>query len=172
MTCLFELALKRWPYTGGMTSASYDFPAWRRWTWIIDMRGFGVANLDPRTSIKLLHLLQVGYRGRLKRAIILDAPLMFDSMWNTMITPFVKERTAQVIQFKKWSGNEEECRRDLEEMLGRSEPSTIRLMGEIVENGERDVQEAKTWTTFWALEGRQQLVVASDAGGAVSFLPL
>merc|ERR1712107_69407 len=46
MTCLFEQSLKAYPQA-------------RKWTWIIDMHGCGLAHLDPRTSMRLLSLLQI-----------------------------------------------------------------------------------------------------------------
>jgi hypothetical protein len=131
MTCLFESALKKYPRA-------------KQWTWIIDMHGFGVGNLDPRTSIKLLHLLQVAYRGRLKRCVVLDAPLMFSGLWS-VVQPFIAERTAKSIAFKTWPDFQEE----LVETLGKS--VSKRVCFEIGENRDSEKVQEKTWTTFWAL---------------------
>lgn len=131
MACVFERSLKK-------------YPGAKKWTWIIDMHGFGVGNLDPRTSIKLLHLLQVAYRGRLKRCIVLDAPLMFASLWS-VVQPFIATRTAESIVFKTWPAIQDE----LFETLGESVAK--RVCFEIDENRDAEKVKQKTWTTFWAL---------------------
>merc|ERR1712046_75043 len=114
MVCLFERAL-----------AAY--PSAKKWSWIIDMHDFGIYNLDPRTSIGLLHLLQVAYRGRLKHCIILDAPFLFESLWS-MVCPFINERTAKSIVFKVWP----EFHDELLETFGH--PVADYLCSEITEN--------------------------------------
>ena len=55
MTCVFELALRRYP--GSATRP-------RRFTWVVDIHGFGYLSRhsDPRTSLRLLALLRSGYK--------------------------------------------------------------------------------------------------------------
>lgn len=130
MTCAFERALKA-------------HSAAKQWTWVIHMHGFGLANLDPRVSVKLLHLLQVAYRGRLKRCIVLDAPRMFGSLWSS-VSPFIRAKTAKAISFHTWPA----FRGELFETLG-PEVAT-RLSGEIDENKDSFRVKTKTWAPFWA----------------------
>eukprot|EP00931_Biecheleriopsis_adriatica_P041443 TRINITY_DN23684_c0_g1_i1.p1 TRINITY_DN23684_c0_g1~~TRINITY_DN23684_c0_g1_i1.p1 ORF type:complete len:447 (-),score=61.98 TRINITY_DN23684_c0_g1_i1:27-1367(-) len=130
MTCLFERALKRYPNA-------------KKWTWIIDMHGFGIANMDPRTSIKLLNLLQVSYRGRLKRCIVLDAPFGFGTLWSS-IKVLINKQTASSIQFRSYP----EISADLEKLFGCSIAS--QLQSEMEENRDDSRAREKTWTTFWA----------------------
>ena len=55
MTCVFELALRRFP---GTTARP------RQFTWVVDIHGFGYLSRhsDPRTSLRLLSLLRTGYK--------------------------------------------------------------------------------------------------------------
>jgi len=131
MACVFERSLRAYPLA-------------KKWTWIIHMHGFGLKNLDPRTSIKLLHLLQVAYRDRLKRAIVLDAPVMFGRSWS-VIQPFIKEKTAKSIHFDTWPA----VREELFESLGPAIAN--RLCSEIEENKDPSRAKEKTWTTFWGI---------------------
>jgi len=130
MVCLFERALRA-------------YPAAKQWTWIIDMHGFGVGHLDPRTSIALLRLVQVAYRGRLKRCVVLDAPLMFGGLW-TVVKPFIASNTAEAIFFDTWP----DCRDELLKVLGA--PLASRMLSEMEENRDPERAQQKVWTTFWA----------------------
>jgi len=130
MTCLFERALQR-------------FPKAKKWTWIIDMHGFGVGNMDPRTSIKLLHLLQVAYRGRLKRCIVLNAPFGWGVLWSS-IQPFIQEKTASLIQFHVYP----KISSDLQQLVGCDLAN--KLLAEMEENRDYSRARLKSWTTFWA----------------------
>merc|ERR1712194_412840 len=84
MTCLMEKILReydrapgepRWCREQLQSSSSSQYlrkkRRWLRWTWVVDLTGFGLKHCDPRTSYKLLKLLQVAYRNRLKRCIVL-----------------------------------------------------------------------------------------------------
>ena len=55
MTCVFELALRRFPGTAARP---------RQFTWVVDIHGFGYLSRhsDPRTSLRLLSLLRNGYK--------------------------------------------------------------------------------------------------------------
>jgi len=68
------------------------------------MGGFGLKHCDPRTSVALLRLLQVAYRDRLKRCIVLDAPSLFvDWLWLPLKNSgVIRPHTASLIEFKPW----------------------------------------------------------------------
>lgn len=131
MTCLFERALQRYPNA-------------KKWSWIIDMHGFGIGNMDPRTSIKLLGLLQVSYRGRLKRCIVLDAPFGFGGLWSS-VRPFINAQTASSIQFQSYP----HICTDLQQLFGCTIAN--KLQTEMEENRDYLRAREKTWTTFWAV---------------------
>ena len=106
MACLFERALLHYPAEPSSTEL-------RRWTWCIDMYGFGLQHTDPRTSLELLKLLECAYPERLKRMLIVGAPSVFWVLWRTL-KPFVQEKTAAKIEFVAWS----DAPQRFEELLG------------------------------------------------------
>ena len=83
MACLFERALLHFP--------CIDSKAVRKWTWCIDIYGFGIQHTDPRTTLELLKLLEYAYPERLKRMLIVDAPGVFWALWR-IVKPFIQER--------------------------------------------------------------------------------
>ena len=95
MTCVFELALRRYP--GSATTRP------RRFTWVVDIHGFGYLSRhsDPRTSLRLLALLRSGYKGRLKRILVVDAPTAFWALW-AVVRQTIDEETAALIEFVPW----------------------------------------------------------------------
>ena len=106
MACLFERALLHYP--AGPSSTEL-----RRWTWCIDMYGFGLQHTDPRTSLELLKLLECAYPERLKHMLIVGAPSVFWVLWRA-VKPFIQEKTAAKIEFVAWS----DAPQRYEELLG------------------------------------------------------
>jgi hypothetical protein len=106
MACLFERALLH--YLAGPSSTEL-----RRWTWCIDMYGFGLQHTDPRTSLELLKLLECAYPERLKHMLIVGAPSVFWVLWRA-VKPFIQEKTAAKIEFVAWS----DAPQRYEELLG------------------------------------------------------
>lgn len=136
MACLFERALRQFPAPA---------PALRRWTWVIDMHGFGIKHTDPRTSIELLHLLDCAYPERLKLALVVDAPTIFWGLWNA-VKPLMAAKTAAKIEFISWDnapGRYQEC-------FGSA--VARRLSAEGAENRDPETVKTKRWTTFYATD--------------------
>ena len=106
MACLFERALQHYPAASGSTEL-------RRWTWCIDIHGFGLQHTDPRTALQLLNLLECAYPERLKRMLIVGAPSLFWALWRA-VKPFIPEKTAAKIEFVAWS----DASQRYEELLG------------------------------------------------------
>jgi hypothetical protein len=142
MACLFERALREVPAkssTGGLNP-----PHVRKWSWVIDLYGFGFRHLDPRTSIRLLELMQVAYRGRLKHMLIVDAPVMFWGLWRA-VKSFIKPATADLIEFVEW-GPAAVAR--YRELFGND--ISDQLLAEGRENRDTEARAKKKWTTFYA----------------------
>jgi hypothetical protein len=137
MACLFERALQS--DTKGSTGG-----APRRWSWVIDLYGFGLRHMDPRTSVKLLELMQVAYRGRLKRILIVDAPTVFWGLWRA-IKPFISRTTEQLIEFVEWEAPA--AKRYLELFGG---DISAQLVCEGRENRDSTTRAKKRWTPFYA----------------------
>ena len=134
MACLFERALHQFPASP---------PAVRRWTWVIDMHGFGIKHTDPRTSIELLHLLDCAFPERLKLMLIVDAPAVFSVLW-TVVKPLMQAKTVAKIEFVTW----EDAPNRYEECFG--EAVARRLSAEGTENRDPEAVKTKRWTTFYA----------------------
>jgi hypothetical protein len=137
MACLFERALQS--DTKGSTGG-----APRRWSWVIDLYGFGLRHMDPRTSVKLLELMQVAYRGRLKRILIVDAPTVFWGLWRAT-KPFISRTTEQLIEFVEWEAPA--AKRYLELFGG---DISAQLVCEGRENRDSTTRAKKRWTPFYA----------------------
>ena len=58
LACLFERAIDEFPKEGQERL---------RWTWVIDVHGFGVQHTDPRVALEMVTLLECAYVDRLKR---------------------------------------------------------------------------------------------------------
>lgn len=155
MTCLFERALRLAEARGGNPSTCdaslVEEPRITKWSWVIDITGFGMRHMDPRTTIQLLELLQVVYRGRLKKMLIVDAPMLFWSLWY-MIKKFIKPATAALIEFVDWGSGP-----------GCAEPQYRALFGDVIAEallaegrearGDAARLDQKQWTTFYAGPG-------------------
>ena len=134
MACLFERALLHYPAAPSSTEL-------RRWTWCIDMYGFGLQHTDPRTSLELLKLLEGTYPERLKRMLVVGAPSVFGLLWRA-VRPFMQEKTAAKIEFVAWT----DAPQRYEELLGPTVAG--RLVAEGLENRNKARAAAKRWTTF------------------------
>merc|ERR1711907_130439 len=136
MLCLFERALRDHP--------AEEPEQIRKWSWVIDLHGFGWSmwHLDPRTSVKLLHLLQTAYRARLKRLLIVGAPFAFWGLWKA-VEPFIKPATAKQIEFVDW----EKASERYVELFG--ELVALELVKEGCENRDEGYRPNKTWKTFY-----------------------
>ena len=182
MTCLFEWALNitgtqrmREKHDGDVTSPQgfadlIDEPHITRWSWVVDIHGFGFRHLNPRTSIKLLELLQGIYRGRLKRLLIVDAPSMFWKLWS-VVKRFIKPATAQLTEFVHWNGGSGEAGRaggvggaGNEADEPSADPRYRELFGDVIADAllaeNRKCRDSATvagvtWTTFFADTMRQ-----------------
>ena len=97
MACLFERALLHYPATPHSLQR-------RRWSWAIDIHGFGIQHTDPRTTYELLKLLETAYPERLKRMVIVDAPALFWGLWR-VVKPLIQEKTAAKIVSKRMGSN-------------------------------------------------------------------
>lgn len=143
MICLFERVLRALPMDPSMLVEAEDgHLRVRRWTWVIDLYGFGVRHSDPRTSRNLITLLQTAYRGRLKRLVLLDAPTGFQPFYEKVAKPFMKPRTAELIEFVRYT----EAPTKLVELVGEDVASV--LLAEAAENRSATWSE-KSWTTFY-----------------------
>merc|ERR1712070_1242135 len=136
MMCLFERALRDHPIEPGAPP--------RRWSWVIDLHGFGssLRHLDPRTSVKLLPLLQTAYRARLKRLLIVDAPMAFWALWK-VVTPVIKPATAKLIEFIDFQTSPPRYM----ELFGAE--VALELVREASENRDSAFREKKVWNTFY-----------------------
>eukprot|EP00471_Norrisiella_sphaerica_P003743 CAMPEP_0184490614 /NCGR_PEP_ID=MMETSP0113_2-20130426/18334_1 /TAXON_ID=91329 /ORGANISM="Norrisiella sphaerica, Strain BC52" /LENGTH=308 /DNA_ID=CAMNT_0026874571 /DNA_START=15 /DNA_END=941 /DNA_ORIENTATION=- len=70
-----------------------------KWTWISDFHGFSASDCSPKSMILVKNVL-AHYPERLFKAVILDAPWLFNGLWN-IVTPLLEERTKEKICFFK-----------------------------------------------------------------------
>ncbi|KAH7622118.1 putative CRAL-TRIO domain-containing protein C23B6.04c [Nannochloris sp. 'desiccata'] len=68
------------------------------WGWILDFHGFSIRDCDPRLARVFLHLAATHYPERLGYFYIIDAPLIFSSLWNA-IKSFIDPKTRNKITF-------------------------------------------------------------------------
>lgn len=94
LTCVLERAMQAYPGTAERPGL---------FTWVVDIHGFGIISRhsDPRTSISLLALLKVAFKGRLKRIVVMAAPNSFWATWRVVRT-VIDEKTDKCIEFLDW----------------------------------------------------------------------
>jgi len=141
LTCVLERALKAYPGTA-------DRPG--LFTWVVDIHGFGLLSrhADPRTSISLLKLLKVAFKGRLKRIVVLSAPTSFWATWGAVRT-VVDEETDKCIEFLDWPQAPERFRALFGESLAAN------MLREAEENRDPAQAATKKWQTFYGAEAKQ-----------------
>jgi hypothetical protein len=68
------------------------------WAWILDFHGFSIRDCDPRLARVFLHLAASHYPERLGYFYIIDAPVVFSTLWNA-IKSFIDPKTRNKITF-------------------------------------------------------------------------
>jgi CRAL/TRIO domain len=68
------------------------------WCWILDFHGFSLRDCDPRLARLFLHLAATHYPERLGYFWIVDAPVVFSTLWNA-IKSFIDPKTRNKITF-------------------------------------------------------------------------
>lgn len=134
LACLFERAIDEFPTEGRL-----------RWTWVIDVHGFGVQHTDPRVALEMVTLLECAYVERLKRLLIVDAPGIFFGLWRA-VKPLLREATVAKVEFASWDA----AAGRYEDLFG-SEVAE-RLLAEGVENRDRAAVRDKRWASYYAPE--------------------
>ena len=81
LACLFERAIEQYPATE---------QGRRRWTWVIDVHGFGLQHTDPRVALEMVTLLESAYPERLKVSLKSSppAPLLNSSPPAPLLNPY------------------------------------------------------------------------------------
>lgn len=148
LACLFERAIDEFgkPSTADAPSSPGSADARLRWTWVIDVRGFGLRHTDPRVSIEIITLLECAYPDRLKKLLIVDAPSIFFTLWRA-VQRLISERSKAKIEFVSWDA----AAGRYETLFGSAMAS--RLLAEGRENrGEAAAVKEKHWTTFYGTQ--------------------
>ena len=68
------------------------------WSWILDFHGFSIRDCDPRLARVFLHLAATYYPERLHHFWVIDAPLVFNTLWSA-IERFIDPKTRSKISF-------------------------------------------------------------------------
>ena len=69
-----------------------------RFRWLIDLRGMGLADMDPRVASGAAPMLMQHQLGRLGQAVLLDAPPLFQAFWRT-VSPLLDAASASRFHF-------------------------------------------------------------------------
>eukprot|EP00871_Galdieria_phlegrea_P000566 jgi/Galph1/150/GphlegSOOS_G4932.1 len=106
--------------------------------WVLDFVGFSAQDLNPTVGKKSLKLFSDHYPERLYLAIVVDAPLVFSSLW-AILKPFISKNTAKKIEFRKVKT----VRPLLEELM----PSELvdKFFQEFEENRNPEIAKDKQW---------------------------
>lgn len=67
---------------------------------VMDLKGFGLGNMDYEVVKILLSLVQVNYPETVQRILVVDAPYIFSACW-AVIRPWIDPVTAAKIEFIK-----------------------------------------------------------------------
>ncbi len=70
-----------------------------KWSWISDFDGFGLSDCSPKSMILVKNLL-AHYPERLHKAILLEAPWIFNGLWK-VVSPLLDKRTKSKVCFTK-----------------------------------------------------------------------
>ncbi len=68
------------------------------WAWILDFHGFSIRDCDPRLARVFLHLAATHYPERLGYFYVMDAPVVFSTLWSA-IKSFIDPKTRDKITF-------------------------------------------------------------------------
>lgn len=99
---------------------------------VADLHGFRLHTFaNPRPLGELMRMLQVGYRARLRRCLIVDAPRAFSFVWR-LVCPLLKEGTRQKIQFVSYT----QAREILQDTAGADATATACRYMDIMRRGE------------------------------------
>lgn len=106
-------------------------------------------------------MLQTAYRGRLKKLVLLDAITGFQPFYEKVAKPFMKPRTAELVEFVRWV----EAPKRFPEIFGEALAAT--MLKEAEENRASDWED-KSWTTFYAgdLKDCEEAKTVSSADAA------
>ena len=80
LACLFERAIGEFPKEAQGKGRL-------RWTWVIDVHGFGLQHTDPRVSLEMVTLLECAYVDRLKRVRARTRPPNARGLCPMLIAP-------------------------------------------------------------------------------------
>jgi hypothetical protein len=75
-------------------------PVEQRGIIVMDLKGFGLSNMDYEVVKLLLSIVQANYPETMHRILIVDAPYIFSACW-TVIRPWIDPVTAAKIEFIK-----------------------------------------------------------------------
>jgi len=148
LACLFERAIEDYEKPSravddGSSSVPGSPDDRLRWTWVIDVRGFGLRHTNPRVAIELITLLECAYPERLKKLLVVDPPSIFFPLWRA-VRLFISERTKAKIEFVTWDA----AASRYETLFGSNVAS--KLLAEGRENrGKASVVREKRWKTFY-----------------------
>jgi len=138
LACLFERAIGEFPKEAQGKGRL-------RWTWVIDVHGFGLQHTDPRVSLEMVTLLECAYVDRLKRLLIVDAPSIFFSLWR-VVRPLLREETVKKVEFVSWDA----AAGRYTELFGDELGERIRAEG--IENRDSAIVKDKRWEPYYAPE--------------------
>ncbi|KAK4527094.1 hypothetical protein GAYE_SCF34G5016 [Galdieria yellowstonensis] len=106
--------------------------------WVLDFVGFSAQDLNPTVGKKSLKLFSDHYPERLYLAVVVDAPLVFSSLW-AILKPFISKNTAKKIEFRKVKT----VRPLLEDLMP---PELVaKFFQEFKENRNPEISKTKQW---------------------------
>jgi len=106
--------------------------------WVLDFVGFSAQDLNPTVGKKSLKLFSDHYPERLYLAVVVDAPLVFSSLW-AILKPFISKNTAKKIEFRKVKT----VRPLLEDLMP---PELVaKFFQEFKENRDPEISKTKQW---------------------------
>jgi hypothetical protein len=73
-------------------------PEEERFTVVMDLKSFTLANMDYEAVKILISTLQINYSETLEKLLIVDAPFLFSACW-ALIRPWLDPVTAAKVQF-------------------------------------------------------------------------
>ncbi|GAB5361322.1 hypothetical protein AAMO2058_000703500 [Amorphochlora amoebiformis] len=117
-----------------------------KWSWISDFDGFGTADCSPKSMFLVKNML-AHYPERLHKAVLLEAPWLFNGLWR-VVSPVLDKRTREKVVFAQLSS----LNTSLAESLQLSTSLENFLLAEAKDN--RIARE--TPKRFWELRGSRE----------------